>query len=154
MLRRKKKIQGDVPDLPMDSMVDIVFQLLIFFLFTFQVRMLETVLATEIAVPRPPSVQPLEKDDKGPLKLRLEAQADGTLKSATLEKEALGTLDALANALKQHEVDRPAEKRKVELRPDESVRYDVVVQAARVVSSAGWHPQLGSKPAPPKEKQP
>jgi biopolymer transport protein ExbD len=144
MIRRRKRPHSEVPELPMDSMVDIVFQLLIFFLFTFQVRMLETVLATEIAVPRPPSAQPVEKDDRPPLQLVLQARPDGAIESLTLDGEPVASLEALATALARREADRPAEKRQVALRPAEGVRYDGVVQAARVVAEARWRPQLGT----------
>jgi len=153
MIRRRKRLDGEVPDLPMDPMVDVVFQLLVFFLFSFQVRMLETVLATEIAVPRPPSVQPVEKDDKPPLRLALEAGPDGVLTALSVDGEPVASLADLPAVLARREADRPAEKRQVELRPADEVRYDGVVQAARAVADARWRPQLGVV-ATVKEKQP
>ncbi len=154
MIRRKNRSPGDVPDLPMDPMVDVVFQLLVFFLFSFQVRMLETVLATEIAVPRPPAVAPQDPDEKKPLQLAFQANADGSLAGLTLDQQPLASLESLPAALGRRETDRPPEKRQVELRPADGLRYDVVVQAARVVAENRWHPQLGTTPATAKENQP
>ena len=128
----------------MDSMVDIVFQLLVFFLFTFQVRLFETILPAEIALPRPkPAARPLEKDEKRPLLLRLEADGAGQLATATLDGQPLPNLAALPERLRGLEADRPMEKRQVELHPADGVHYNVVVEAAGLVARSRWTLQLG-----------
>lgn len=123
----------------MTPMIDVVFQLLIFFLFTFKIRPIEG----EIAVTLPPieagaarqeqEIAPTER-----VHVRLEAGVGGQLANIIVEEQAIGTdLEALRQLLVAAFPGGPTEDSEVEIDADDRLLYGHVVQVASVVLQAG-----------------
>ncbi len=69
MSRRRRSRQSEA-EMAIDPMVDVVFLLLIFFLFSFQVRMIESLYDVQVA-----SLAPSERPpDTPPLKVTLQSR--------------------------------------------------------------------------------
>lgn len=72
---RRDKSGSENPALPMTSMIDIVFPLLVFFVMTFKIAALEGDFSIHMAAGDGPAATNL------PLKLRMKADVDGNLLS-------------------------------------------------------------------------
>ncbi len=126
-------------ELQMTPMIDVVFQLLIFFLFTFKIRPIEG----EIAVSLPPveagaarqeeEITPAER-----VHVRLEAGVGGQLANIVVEDQAIGTdLDALRQLLTAAFPGGPGEDAEVEVDADDQLLYGHVIRVAGVILQSG-----------------
>jgi len=124
----------------MEPMVDVVFQLLIFFLFSFHVRLLETLYPVEVISARPET----RTLDQNPPVVVLEAGPDGDLSAIRLDAAPLDSLADLENALRKWPAGQEHADRRVFLRPATALKYEHVVAAALTIGRAGKQVQLAS----------
>jgi len=126
-------------ELQMTPMIDVVFQLLIFFLFTFKIRPVEGEIA--VTMPPPESGQARQADDisiADRIHIKLVAGAGGQLANVVVEEQALGTdLSALAETLRALAGSPPDEDLEVEIDADGTLLYGHVIQAATIVRRSG-----------------
>ena len=127
-------------ELQMTPMIDIVFQLLVFFVMTFKIVAQEGDFNVKMPLSAPsqglPDDQPLP-----PMKLRLTANAEGQLTGVRLNEQAFDE-DPFGN-LHQHIIAIIGDERgpgsiqdtaEIELDCDYQLRYEYVVQAITAVS--------------------
>jgi biopolymer transport protein ExbD len=138
-------------EIQMTPMIDVVFQLLVFFLFTFRIRPVEG----EIAVTMPPAEAGAAREAQEVLPperllIRLRAGADGRLADILLEEKAVGTdLGALHRLLTAMFPAEAREKAELEIDADGHLRYGYVVQVATVLMRAGFEKiQFREGPSP------
>jgi biopolymer transport protein ExbD len=137
-MRRSRRFSSGAV-LSMDSMVDIVFQLLIFFLFTFQIRLFETVVPMKMTSASPETETAAPAASAEPSILELEGDRQGSLTAIRLNGDPLSSLKELPARLAAPGRGGP---RSVTLRPHPRLHFDHVIQAAMIVQDAGWTPQL------------
>jgi biopolymer transport protein ExbD len=128
---------------PVTPMLDMAFQLLAFFILTFQSPTAETRLdlylpAASAAFPSGPGAgaqapaRRADLDVENDLEIRAEADADGSLASLRLGDAPVDDVDALADRLERYAAilgDRPL---RVRLIADDKLRYD---EAARIIAA-------------------
>jgi biopolymer transport protein ExbD len=138
---RKQGGAADKVELQMTPMIDVVFQLLIFFLFSFKIVPVEG----EIGVNMPPITSGSAKvsDDVDPVekaRIRLVASESGELANILLGEKALG-IDAVAltTELKQSFVGAggKAGDVEVEVDADRTLRYFYVIRVTNAIMRAG-----------------
>ena len=126
-------------DLQMTPMIDIVFQLLTFFIMTFKIILPEGDFNIKMPLNAPSQGAP-DPNLLPPMKVRLRAAADGTLASISMNDRGMGTsFDALHNHLISVVGDERgpgsvAETAEVELDADYNLRYEYVIKAITAVS--------------------
>jgi biopolymer transport protein ExbD len=123
--------------LNMTSMIDVVFLLLIFFVMTFKIVELEGDFSVRMPLAGNDSVT-MDPTDL-PLKLRLQADADGKLTSMVLNEIDLGVdFDQLrANVVSLIGTTTPAEGEdgpEIEIDTDYNLRYEYVIRSITAVS--------------------
>ncbi|TWU37048.1 ExbD/TolR family protein [Novipirellula artificiosorum] len=123
-------------ELNMTSMIDIVFLLLVFFVMTFKIVELEGDFS--VRMPLGESSGVIDPTDL-PLKLRLQADADGRLASMSLNEISLGTdFEQLqANVISLIGTSAPVEGDEgpeIEIDSDYNLRYENVIDAITAVS--------------------
>ena len=96
MKPRNQKPQEKI-EIPMTPMIDIVFQLLVFFIMTFKVVSAEGDF--NIKMPLAASEGALNDDIVPPIKLRLRANGDGSLAGITLNDQPVGNFLDLKNKI-------------------------------------------------------
>ena len=133
MLRKKRRQAQDDNELPMDPMVDVVFQLIIFFLFTFQIKVMEDLRVAEVTQPgvirmgEPPPVLSLKAGLEGG------AGMEVFLNDTRLADGVAGVTVALNGLVRQEQI---------AVIPDDGVKFQDLVSVLSVVGKAGWKPKL------------
>lgn len=146
-LRKAKSSSPDKVEQNMTPMIDIVFQLLTFFLMSFKIATAEGDFNIKMPLGQSSG---LPQDDLPPIKLRLTADAAGNLNGLTYNGQRLvartdakgqpdfGYGDLHARILSYVGNDRgpngPGSKAEVELDCDYGLRYEYVVRAITAVS--------------------
>jgi biopolymer transport protein ExbD len=130
---------------PVVPMLDMAFQLLAFFIMTFQPPTSETRI--DLDLPAAPSTRPLSDRDRPDAPdlvgrvtdLRIEARADpgGALHSLRLEQAELASPDALLGRLREYVAKAPGRPLRVALAAEDSLRYDEAARLIGVCSRAG-----------------
>jgi len=145
-IRHNKGGGDDKVELQMTPMIDIVFNLLIFFIMTFKVIALEGDFNIKMPLAAPSAGAP---DDLQlpPMKVRLRAGADGMLAGISLNDRAIGTMEALRLEIIGFVGDNRGpggiqETAEVELDCDYGLRYEHVIQA--ITSVSGYIDQTGN----------
>lgn len=139
-MKVRKHSKADKVELQMTAMIDVVFQLLVFFIMTFNIVEAEG----DFAIQLPGAPGEVTDTEVAPvkLKLRMTADADGQLVSATLDGAKLNSQTPFADLHNRilGKVDTSAgpseEKTKyeVEIQCDYHLKYDNVIQAITAVS--------------------
>ena len=136
-MKMRHKVEHEKNELNMTSMIDIVFLLLVFFVMTFKIVEMEGDFTVRM---------PLAGNDGAtsdmtdlPLKLRMNADADGKLTSMSLNEINLGTdfTQLRANIISLVGTDEPIEGDEgpeIEIDTDYNLRYAYVIQAITSVS--------------------
>jgi len=134
---------------PVTPMLDMAFQLLAFFVLTFQAPSAETHLdldlpATPAALPGAPQgkAQPrpsrsIDTDLENDLWVRAEADDLGDLKALRLGEAAVPDLDALGQRLRRYTQILEGRPLRVRLVADDHLRYEEAARVIAACSSAG-----------------
>lgn len=135
-LRKKGSGPGKV-DIQMTPMIDIVFQLLVFFVMTFKIVEIEGDFNIKMPLAAPSSGATTEPFP--PIKVRLTANADGTLAGLYMGEAQLGSFDLLHFAILDIVgTDRGpgsfAENAEVEIDADYNLRYEYVINTVTAIS--------------------
>ena len=137
-VRHNKGGGDDKIELQMTPMIDIVFQLLVFFIMTFKIVSQEGDFNIKMPLAAPAAGAP---DDLQlpPMKVRLRAGADGMLAGMSLNDRGVGTMEALRLEIIGVVGDERGpgtiqETAEVELDCDYALRYEHVIQAITAVS--------------------
>ena len=145
-IRHQKGGGDNKVELQMTPMIDIVFNLLIFFIMTFKVISLEGDFNIKMPLAAPSAGAP---DDLQlpPMKVRLRAGADGMLAGMSLNDRAVGTMEALRLEIIGFVGDNRGpgsiqETAEVELDCDYGLRYEHAIQA--ITSVSGYIDQTGN----------
>ncbi len=147
---RRRRAPGGATDgvqLPITPMLDMAFQLLAFFILTFQVANPETRLDLDLPVasvalpgsgPRPAKAVPEAEDDlDASLVVRAEAAEDGSLRRLSLGQNELPDHLALADRLKRYASLLEGRPLRVLLQADDSLRYEEAARIVGACSTAG-----------------
>ncbi|MFO0913305.1 MAG: biopolymer transporter ExbD [Pirellulales bacterium] len=135
---RRRRETGDVRvDVQMTPMIDIVFQLLVFFIMSFKVTVQEGDFNVKMPVAAP-SAGVIE-EELPPMKLRLTANADGTLSGIRLNDQSFPNFAALRQHVLQllgsdQGPGSMREKAELEIDADFGLQYDQVVRALTAVT--------------------
>jgi biopolymer transport protein ExbD len=137
-VRHNKGGGDDKIELQMTPMIDIVFQLLVFFIMTFKIVSQEGDFNIKMPLAAPAAGAP---DDLQlpPMKVRLRAGAGGMLAGMSLNDRGVGTMEALRLEIIGVVGDERGpgtiqETAEVELDCDYGLRYEHVIQAITAVS--------------------
>jgi biopolymer transport protein ExbD len=137
-VRHNKGGGDDKIELQMTPMIDIVFQLLVFFIMTFKIVSQEGDFNIKMPLAAPAAGAP---DDLQlpPMKVRLRAGAGGMLAGMSLNERSVGTMEALRLEIIGLVGDERGpgsiqETAEVELDCDYGLRYEHVIQAITAVS--------------------
>ena len=135
-MKIRREVEAQKNELSMTSMIDIVFLLLIFFVMTFKIVEMEGDFS--IRMPLAGDGAAADPTDL-PLKLRLRADANGSLTSMSLNEINLGTdFDQLrSNVVSLIGTGAPAdgeEGPELEIDTDYNLRYAYVIQSITAVS--------------------
>jgi len=137
-IRHAGRQSGEQIELQMTPMIDIVFQLLVFFIMTFKIVVPEgdfnIKMPSAAAREAPPDDAQLP-----PMFLRLTADADGGLVSLHLNEQAIESFDALhSRVLDIIGTDRgpgsAQDTAEIELDFDDNLRWEFTIQAMTAVS--------------------
>ena len=129
-------------ELQMTPMIDIVFQLLIFFIMTFKIVAMEGDFNVKMPIAAPDATVP-DMDPLPPMKLRLKAAANGDIASIILNERSFDSFEGQENSLHAYIMSLvngaagPGEnlpEAEVELDCDYHLRYEHVVKAITAVS--------------------
>ena len=128
-------------ELQMTPMIDIVFQLLIFFIMTFKIAMPEGDFNIKMPLAAPSEGIP-EDDQLPPIKVRMTARGNGTLSQIQFGNRPLGSGPKAFDQLRQRIIDLVGEEpgpatldsTEVELDCDYNLRYEYVIEAITAVS--------------------
>ena len=137
-VRHNKGGGDDKIELQMTPMIDIVFQLLVFFIMTFKIVSQEGDFNIKMPLAAPAAGAP---DDLQlpPMKVRLRAGAGGMLAGMSLNDRGVGTMEALRLEIigvvgDERGPGTVQETAEVELDCDYGLRYEHVIQAITAVS--------------------
>ena len=135
---RNVQSRGEEVELQMTPMIDIVFQLLIFFIMTFKIAAPEGDFNIKMPLAAPSEGIP-EPDQLPPIKVRLTARSSGALNQIQFGNRSLGRdFGSLRQAVIDMLGDEPdpsvLENTEVELDCDYRLRYEYVVEAITAVS--------------------
>lgn len=127
----------DKIELQMTPMIDIVFQLLIFFIMTFKIVLAEGDF--NIRMPSASASAQQEPVDSPTLQVKLKANADGSLARISIEGTSLASFDELQQIIirrVQSSGGPSAEGSdlEVEIDADYHLKYDYVIQAITAIS--------------------
>jgi len=125
-------------ELQMTPMIDIVFQLLVFFIMTFKIVSPEGDFNIKMPLAAPSEGVP-EPDQLPPITVRLTARGNGALNQIQFGNRVLGRdFKALRQAVRDMLGDEPGpstlESTEVELDCDYNLRYENVIEAITAVS--------------------
>jgi biopolymer transport protein ExbD len=135
-IRNREEMQRS--ELNMTSMIDIVFLLLIFFVMTFKIVELEGDFSVRMPLASDSNTSVPDPTDL-PLKLRLVANADGSLQSMSLNDIPLGTdfNQLRANVVQLVGTTAPTEGDdgpEIEIDTDYNLRYENIIRSITAVS--------------------
>ncbi len=162
-MRIRNTREAEKIELQMTPMIDIVFQLLIFFIMTFKIVALEGDFNVKMPIAAPNATVP-ELDPLPPMKLRLRAGANGQIASIVLAEQAFDSFDSLHQyimGLLGGDAGPGANlpNAEIELDCDYHLNYEYAIQAITAVS--GYTTENGDivklieriKFAPPKQPE-
>jgi biopolymer transport protein ExbD len=136
-IRRSSRRQDEKIELQMTPMIDIVFQLLVFFILTFKIVIPEGDFNIRMPA-NAPQQRPPDEPDLPPTRVLLKADANGNLVSITIGNLPVGTD---MRRLRQHAVEALAsasgpQKNKVEyeLDCDYQLKYEHTMLAVTMIS--------------------
>ncbi|MHB1034263.1 MAG: ExbD/TolR family protein [Pirellulales bacterium] len=134
----KSTTEEDKVELQMTPMIDVVFQLLAFFLFTLRIASAEGDFNIKMPLAAPSMGTP-DVNQLPPMKVRLLAGANGTLGGIKLGERPMANFEALRTAIRQlvGEARGPgsvAANAEVEFDCDYNLRYQYVISAITAVS--------------------
>ena len=132
---RKSRLKNE-SEMPMAPMVDVVFLLLVFFIFTYQVRVLERYYWVGI----PPSRRGAVTEGK-PVMVRLEATAGGELAAIVSDSQRWSTLDEFVWEM-QRRFQAPGSARPILVEPAGILKYEHVVAVSMIIRQNGWQLSL------------
>lgn len=150
--RRPPRYLSGPPDevmFPVTPMLDMAFQLLAFFVLTFQAPSSETHLdldlpATPAALPsgakgeaRPAPLDRVDSDLENDLWVRVESDELGDLKSLRLGESVLPDIDTLGERLRRYAEVLDGKPLRVRLVADDSLRYEEAAQVMAACNAAG-----------------
>lgn len=141
-MKIRKKIEADNVELQMTPMIDIVFQLLVFFILTFNVVQLEGDFS--ILMPAAAAKSPSEPVEMTQFKLRLTADGSGNLAAITLDGKSLSRTAGINGFVDLHNLIRGhveksgspstgGQDMEVELECDHGLKYHNVIKAMTAV---------------------
>jgi biopolymer transport protein ExbD len=136
-IRKSATSSVDKVEQQMTPMIDIVFQLLIFFLFSFKIAAPEGDFNIKMPVA---SMESVELDPTLPIKVRLRADAGGELASITMNDRDLGTdfeqlrLQISSIVGSDTGPDSAAATTECEIDCDYNLRYEYVIEAITHIS--------------------
>ncbi len=148
-LRARQGEAAEDVQFPVTPMLDMAFQLLAFFILTFQSPTSESRLdlylpTTPIALPGAPRGQARatpprrsELDLENDLKIRAEADELGDLKSLRLGDTPLPDLDALADRLRRYTAILGGKPLRVRISADDRLRYEVAARIMGICNAVG-----------------
>ncbi len=123
------------PEIAMTPMIDVVFQLLIFFLMTFKPIVHEGQF--EVAMSPAGQAVPQQESILPPLTVQLAADENGVLAGIALGNTPLESMAQLTREVQFIATGELASELEVELRADERLRYEYVVAAINALTRAG-----------------
>ena len=142
-------LEDEKIELQMTPMIDIVFQLLVFFIMTFKIVALEGDFNIKMPLNAPSEGTPDDRE-LPPFVLRMSANQDGTLSTLRLDQKTLGTgmtgpsqSAGAFNNLRGEVIQRLGDERgpgsiadtaEIELDCDYNLRYEYVIAAITAVS--------------------
>ncbi|MCA9108228.1 MAG: biopolymer transporter ExbD, partial [Planctomycetales bacterium] len=88
-VRARGNFADEKIELQMTPMIDIVFQLLVFFIMTFKIAAMEGDFNIKMPLSAPSEGSPEERE-MPPFQLRMAANPDGSLRSMRLDQQTLG----------------------------------------------------------------
>ena len=146
--RKKRKPMPEEVVFPVVPMLDMAFQLLAFFVLTFQAPSGETHLdldlpATPAAMPGAPqgeareAVSKADADLENDLWVRVEADDLGDLKALRLGEAVVPDVDALGGRLKRYAEVLNGRPLRVRLVADDGLRYEEAAKVMTACSAAG-----------------
>jgi biopolymer transport protein ExbD len=138
MMRQRRTLKELDTDLQIDPMVDVVFQLLVFFLFSFHFRQMEILLRTQVARQGAAAVQNVQM----PVSIQLETDAGGQLRGLRLQDRVV-SLANLPRELAHLRQQRQPEDCKVVLWPADGLHYEHVVAVSQAIVETGWDIRFG-----------
>ena len=112
-MKRRTRRNGDEQEMQMEPMVDVVFLLLVFFLFTFQVRLMEQLYLVEV----PGTAKAAELPTEEPLRVGLQATPTGGLAAIVMETEQYRSVEQFQEALEAQAARQGIDATKVSLKP-------------------------------------
>jgi biopolymer transport protein ExbD len=125
----------------MTAMIDVVFQLLTFFVMSFKVASIEGDFSVKMPLARVEPSQSQHEVELPPLKLRLQAAADGSLLAMSLNQHSLPCEQW--SVLREHvmHIVQNADHAELEIDSDYGLRYEYVIAAMDAVTGypAGDH---------------
>ena len=131
--------RNDKIEIPMTPMIDIVFQLLVFFIMTFRIVAQEGDFNVKMPLTAPSEGLP-DPDQLPPMKVRLQAHPSGEIAQISLNDQPLGTsFVTLHNRIRDvigddHGPGSIRETAEIELDCDYNLRYEYVIRAITAVS--------------------
>jgi biopolymer transport protein ExbD len=133
-IRRTGSGAPDKVELNMTPMIDVVFQLLAFFMFTLKIASMEGNF--DIKMPSPSKTMVENLDAQPALKVRLVANADGSLREIFYNNKPLTNFDALRSQIVSFLGNDQAmkESAEVEIDADYHLHYRYVIDAITHVS--------------------
>ncbi len=125
-------------ELQMTPMIDIVFQLLVFFIMTFKIILPEGDFNIKMPLAAPSQGAP-DPNQLPPMKIRLKANSSGELASIQMNDRKMDSFSSLHNHLISVVGDERgpgsiAQEAEVELDCDYNLRYEYVIAAVSAVS--------------------
>jgi len=148
-LRSKQGESAEEIQFPVTPMLDMAFQLLAFFILTFQSPTAESRLdlylpTIPIALPGSPAGQARttpprrsELDLENDLKIRAEADDLGDLKSLKLGDSLLPDIDALGDRLRRYAAILDGKPLRVRISADDRLRYEVAARIMGICNVVG-----------------
>ncbi|MAQ91101.1 MAG: biopolymer transporter ExbD [Rhodopirellula sp.] len=134
---RNANNSGEKIELQMTPMIDIVFQLLVFFIMTFKIVSMEGDFNIRMPAAAPQAAPP-EQMDFPPMKLYLSADADGTLTGIQLNESQPTSFQALNQEIQKlvgtDGGPGARESAEIEIGFDYDLRYEFVIGAVTAVS--------------------
>ena len=139
-MKRRNRFRSHRAESPDDSnpMVDVVFLLLVFFLFSFQVKMIEVHQQVRSAAKAEAAAGEKESEQK---LLTLIASPQGVLAGIQLDEQIIEHLEQLGEELGEYPADLENAPRLL-ISPQAGLHYRHVIQAADVARSLQWPIEL------------
>ncbi len=144
---RNRKESGEKIELQMTPMIDIVFQLLVFFVMTFKVVAMEGNFNIKMPAAGVASGTP-ELDKPLPMVLRMTANADGSLRSMTIDNTPVGDMQSLRQHIAGYLGDDRGDSSRqaqseIELDCDYNLDYYEAIRAITAVT--GYQQKVGDR---------